>query len=466
MRHDPAPSLTDVESAAQQFWWRATRRLSRQINLGWWLSSWLPLAAAIGLVGMVAILYVRWRLGEASAWVWGGMVASLLLAGLVAWWRSRSRFESDAAARVRLEETFGLHARLTAAYAGVGGWPEPPSPTEKSWPVTWQWQRPVASVALIAAMLGLAAWVPIASAVALRTHTIEKPTDARMVEQWLEELEAAEFLDERTAEEVDRRIKELTERPAEQWYEHASLEAASTLKEQTAAAMRELADNLSTAERAAAALHAMQDSLPQPLREALAKELAAAIRGLELGQIQPAGDLAKLLEELRSAELGALELGELSPEQLEALAKRLAANRVALNQALSQCQGFKLSECEGCCQGDGCKMCGGTGCQLGSGQTPGQGSISRGRGDAELSFGQDSDLGTTRLEMLGAEIDAERAVPDAVLAVLDGEHDVDESVYTGPKAGGAITNDGDGGAAVQVDMFLPADQAAVKRFFK
>ncbi len=463
MRHDPAPSLTDVESAAQQFWLRATRRLSRQINLGWWLSSWLPLAAAIGLVGMVAILYVRWRLGEASAWVWGGMLASLLLAGLVAWWRSRSRFESDAAARVRLEETFGLHARLTAASAGVGVWPSPPSPARTLWPVTWQWQRPVASVALIAAMLGLAAWVPIASAVALRTHTIEKPTDARMVEQWLEELEAAEFLDERTAEEVDRRIKELTERPAEQWYEHASLEAASMLKEQTAAAMRELADNLSTAEQAAAALQAMQASLPQPLREALAKELAAAIRGLELGQIPPAGDLAKLLEELRSAEL---ELGELSPEQLEALAGRLAANRAALNEALSRCQGFKLSECEEACQGSECKECSGAGCGLAAGPRPGGGNLARGRGDAELSFGQDSDLGTTRLEMLGAEIDTERAVPDAVLAVLDGEHDVDESVYTGPKAGGAITNDGDGGSAVQVDAFLPADQAAVKRFFK
>jgi hypothetical protein len=461
MRNDPEPALKRTDSAAEQFWQRATQRLSRQINLGWWLSSWLPLAAAIGLVGMVAILYVRWRAAGVSVWVWGGIAAALLLAGLAAWWRSRRRFESPAASRVRLEEALGLHARLTAASAGVGAWPSPPPSTQTAWPVTWQWQRPVAAVALIAAMLGLAAWVPIAGAVALRTHTIEKPTDARMVEQWMEELEAAEFVDERTAEEVDRKIKQLTERPAEQWYEHASLEAAGTLKEQTAAAMRELAENLSAAERAAATTQAMQASLPQPLREALTKELAAAIKGLELGQLQPAGDLAQLLEQLRSTELG-----QLSPEQLEALAKRLAANRAALHQALSQCQGFKLSECEGMCQGTGCEKCGGAGCKLGIGQLPGQGGLTRGRGDAELSFGQENDLGTTRLERLAAELDTERAVPDVVLAVLDGEHDVDESAYTGPQAGGAIANDGDGGAAVQVDAFLPAEQAAVKRFFK
>ena len=49
---------------------------------------------------------------------------------------------------------------------------------------------------------------------------------------------------------------------------------------------------------------------------------------------------------------------------------------------------------------------------------------------------------------------------------MDGEHDVDESAYTGPTAGGGIATEGDGGVAVEIDTLLPAEQAAVKRFFE
>lgn len=83
-----------------------------------------------------------------------------------------------------------------------------------------------------------------------------------------------------------------------------------------------------------------------------------------------------------------------------------------------------------------------------------------------MAFGERNDLGTRRTEKVQQEIDAERAAPDDVLAVVDGEHDVDESAYTGPQAGGGVASDGDGGSAVQVDSLLPAEQSAVKRFFE
>jgi hypothetical protein len=462
----------------------ATRRLARQINVGWWLSGWLPLAAVIGLVGIVAMLYARWRAADAAAGVWCGIGGGLLVAGIASWWRCRRAFESEAAARVRLEESLGLRARLSSAAAGVGSWPAPPSPTESRWPVTWQWRRPAAAVAFIAVMLGLAAWVPIAGAGSSRKRIIEKPTDARMVEQWIEELETAKLIDERSVNEVERKIRELTERPAEEWYEHASLEAAGTLKEQTAAEMRKLAENVAAAEEAAAAMRAMQESLPQELREATAKNLAAAIQAMELGELEPAGDLAKLLEEMKAADLG-----QLTPEQWAAIAERLANNRAALHAALANCQGFDLSEvdgwceecsgcepCEGCEEGEegeegeGCKTCRGRCAACGRlaarANRPGRGGITRGRGDAEMSFGEKNDLGTARTERIRQEIDAERAAPDEVLAVVDGEHEIDESAYGGPKAGGDIASEGDGGSAVQVDSLLPGEQSAVRKFFE
>lgn len=456
------------------YWRAATRRLARQINVGWWLSAWLPLAAVIGLAGMVALLYARWRTADAAEWVWGGIAAAFVAAGVAAWWRARGRFETEASARVRLEESLGLQARLTAASAGVGSWPARPSPTERTWPVAWRWQQPAGVVAFVSVMLALATWVPMAKAVATRKHVIEKPSDARMVEQWIDELRREEIVDERSADDVDRRIKELTERPAEEWYEHASLEAAGTLKEQTASEMRKMAENVAAAERAAAGLESLQASLPQPLRERLAKELAAAIQALELGTFRPAGDLSKLLEELRP-----VDLGQLSPEQLAALAKRLAANRQALMQALANCHGFDLGDVDGWCDAcSGCKPCGecegckeGKACRrkcatCGRSGRPGRGGINRGRGDAEMSFGEKYDLGTKRTEKIDQPIDLERAAPDEVLAVVDGQHDVDESAYAGPKAGGGIASEGDGGVAVQVDSLLPAEQSAVKRFFE
>lgn len=466
--HDPA-----VAHAA--FWRAATRRLVRQINVGWWLSGWLPLAAVIGLAGMVVVLYARWRAADAAVWVWGGITAAFVAAGVAAWWRGRGRFESEASARVRLEESLGLQARLTAASAGVGEWPSLPSPTDHRWPVMWQWRQPAAAVSFIAAMLALATWVPIAGANVPRRHVIEKPTDARMVEQWIEELRRAELIDEQSADAVERTIKELTERPAEEWYEHATLEAAGTLKEQTASEIRELAENAAAAERAAAGLQSLQESMPAAVRESLAKDLASALKAIEIGEFKPAGDLAKLLSELAPADLG-----QLTPEQLAALSKRLAANRKALLAALAKCKGFNLSDVEGWCEEcSGCKPCGECkGCKDGKacrkacsacgrpGLRPGRGGISRGRGDAEMSFGERNDLGTTRTEKVQQELDAERAAPDDVLAVVDGEHDVDESAYTGPQAGGGITSDGDGGSAVQVDSLLPAEQSAVKRFFE
>ncbi|MGB8854774.1 MAG: hypothetical protein WCC69_14565 [Pirellulales bacterium] len=466
--HDPA-------SAHAAFWRAATRRLTRQINAGWWLSGWLPLAAVIGLAGMVAVLYARWRAADAAVWVWGCIAAAFVAAGVAAWWRGRGRFESEASARVRLEESLGLQARLTAASAGVGAWPARPSPTDHRWPVMWQWRQPAAAVSFIGAMLALATWVPIAEAVATRKHVIEKPTDARMVEQWVDELRREEIINEPSADEVQRAIKELTERPAEEWYEHATLEAAGTLKEQTASQMREMAENVAAAERAAAALQSMQESLPAPLRESLAKDLASALKALELGGFKPAGDLAKLLREVAPADLG-----QLTPEQRAALAKRLAANRKALLAALAKCKGFNLSDVEGWCEEcSGCKPCGECkGCKDGKacrktcskcgrpGLRPGRGGINRGRGDAEMSFGERNDLGTTRTEKVQQEIDAQRAAPEDVLAVVDGEHDVDESAYTGPQAGGGIASEGDGGAAVQVDSLLPAEQSAVRRFFE
>ncbi|MFM8891654.1 MAG: hypothetical protein ACKOTB_08540, partial [Planctomycetia bacterium] len=344
------------------------------------------------------------------------------------------------------------------------------------WPVTWQWRRPTGMIAATAGLLALAWWVPIAGVASARRHVIETPTDVRIVERWLEQLTAERLVDDRAVEEVTRKIGEILERPARRWYEHASLEAAGTLKEQTASEMRELAGNLARAEASAATLNTLGRSLPPTLREALARECGAAIAALDAGGLKPAGDLADLLDDLR-----AVDLGQLSADDLRAVARGLAAYRRSLEEGLGRCVGVDLGVLDGWCDAcahaaacDACRECQDgkpcgkacAACGRVAGRRPGRGGVSRGRGDAALSFGPESEAGGTRPQRIEQPLDIARAAPDEVLAVVDGEHEVDERAFTGPRAGGSVATPGDGGSAARMDMLLPAEQAAVRRFFQ
>ncbi len=432
------------------FWQAAAARLAREINLGWWLAGWLPLAVATGLVGTFAMLYARYR-GVHTGWVWAALGAALAAAAVASWWQGRSRFESLASARVRLEEALSLKARLTAAASGVGGWPDRPAGGVIDWPVRWRWQRLLGWAAGVAALLAVAARVPVSGLQPARGHVIEKPTDARLVEQWLDAVRREKAVEERSVERVRERIAELMERPTEQWYEHASLEAAGNLKEQTAADLKEMLENLAQAEQAAAKLQEMTDAVPQELREALAKDLKLAALALEMGAFKPPADLAEMLRAMEGRDLG-----DLTPAECRGLCrklgKQLAQNRESLERALADAPGLDL---------DGIPMAG-EGMLV---PLPGEGDIQRGRGDAELTLGAEHDLGTKRKEKVSQPLDPDRAAPDELLAVVDGEHEIDEAAYDGPQAGGTAKA-GDGGSAVQVDALLPAEQAAVRRFFE
>ncbi len=430
----------EITAAKGRFWQSATVRLAREINAGWWLAAWMPMAVAIGLVGMFAMLLARWR-GWPSVWVWFALAVALVAAAGIAWWRGRSRFETMASARVRLEESLGLKARLTAASAGVGSWPSRPSDAAFRWPVRWRWQQPVGWIVMLGVLLMLAARVPITDPNAAKTYAIEKPPDARVVEQWMDALRREEAVDERSVERVRDRIAELMERPTEDWYEHASLEAAGTLKEQTAAELQALMENLAQAEAAAAQLREMTDAVPQDLRDALAKDLKLAALALEMGGFKPPGDLAELLRELQGRELT-----DLTPGECQGLCDKLGANRELLLRALAESPELDL---------DALAMLG----------VPGVGGIQRGRADAELKLGEENNLNTARKERVNQALDAERAAPDELLAVIDGEHDIDETAYTGPTAGGTA-KEGDGGTSVTIDALLPAEQRVVRRFFE
>ena len=455
-------------SSGAAHWERCARLLAAEINVGWWLSSWLPTSLAIGLVGTFALLWARWQALELVPFAWGAIGVALVLAAVAAWFQSRPRFESVASARVLLEERLGLHARLSSAAAGVGDWPGRRIDLDGRWPVRIRATRPVMLLAMVGAMLAAAMVIPVADAGAFRRRAIEAPADAEIVSKWVDELRREEAIDERSASEVNDRIEAILERPRDAWYEHATLEAAGTLREQTAAELAALACNLAAAEQAAASLAA---SPAGSEKQRDSQSLAAAARQLALGGMRPAGDAGtKLGKEAAEA------LADLSPEQLRELAAALRANRSKLKAALARAANFDLaalgpdSDCEGCQPCGTCQECReGKPCKKGACAAcsrAGRGGISRGPGEAPMKAGKEEDLGATRRELVTAPTDVERSAAGELLDVVDAEHAVDESAYVGPQAGGTIAPSADGGGPSRVDNLLPREQDAVRRFFK
>jgi hypothetical protein len=476
-RHDSSQAQSVANG---RHWDRRARLLAAEINVGWWLSAWLPWAVGIGLVGTFAVVWARSRSVDLVRPTWGAIGVALMAAAVIAWIRSRARFETVASARIRLEDRLGLHARLSSAAAGVGAWPGRRIDLDGRWPVRVTLVRPALFIGLIVGMFAVAMVIPLADAGAVRRHSIEPPADAEVVTRWLDAARRERAIDDLSARDVSERIESILERPSDTWYEHASLEAAGTLREQTAADLAELGRNLADTERAAADLAAAErQQRDATTLRAASTALAATAGKLALGGLRPASDTASSL-----GRTTAETLADLSPDELEALAQALRANRDRLKTALAATKDFDLSTLgpdaddalEGNC--DSCKPCGecqackdGKPCRKGAcagcaSRLAGRGGLNRGPGEAAMRAGKEADLASRRTEQIEAPTDIARAAAGELLDIVDGEHTVDEKAYRGPQVGGAATIKGDAGGATRVDNLLPREQDAVRRFFK
>jgi len=449
-----------VEEQSARFWKAAARSLARRVNLGWWSEHWMVWVMSVGLLGAVAVLLERWKPMVTLPWVWGIVGGLLVIGGIVAWLAVRPRLESAAAARIRLEDALGLKARLSAAEAGIGPWPTPVEPI--AWPVSWRWEKLATVIALAGAMLLLAAYIPITPAAEAR-HIIEKPSSVKDVEKWVEKLRKENAVDQKSLDDLEKKIADLLQRPSQNWYEHGSLEAADNLKEQTQGELRRMADNLADAQRAASALQAMGETAPEAVKQALAEGLSAAARDLQSSGIKPNEDTLKDLNDVT----GKSGLSGMTQDQIKDLAKKLRENEAALQQALKDSPGFDSSNlpiAQNGKHGEGEN--GDENGPDGDGD-PGKGGINRGRGDAPMAFSKDAnDLNTKDSEALPSNLDVQRIAPGDTVATSNGKHKVDEKAYSGPKQGGALQHAGDGGSAVWQNSLVPAERDALKKYFK
>lgn len=433
-------------------WDAAAQRLARRVNLGWWLQHCLPILLGISMIAALALLVLR-SLGMPQLnWVWAAYASVVALAMIGAWWVARRKFESVPAARVRLEDALGLRSRLTAAASGIGAWPSPP--VEKvAMPVSWRWQRPIGTVAACASLLMLASYLPVPARVAPKPHIIEKPTAVKQVEQWVEELRKDEAVSPESLAELEQKMDELLRRPNEQWYEHASLEAADHLRDETGKALQELGSQLEQTQAGLTTLAELGSQLSLEAKQGLSKQTQNNLEGLRSGAMQANASLADQLKNLDPKALQGM-----SKEQMQKLSERMKQNADALRKALANAPQYSFKECKG----GNCNKPGDR-----PGDKPGKGNDNRGKADADLTVNKDeTNLNTQRAEALDSMLDPEHVTPGDMLKLEDARPNVDPKSYAGLKSGGSLQSTGEGGAAVEKATLVPAERAVLKRFFK
>jgi len=236
----------------------------------------------------------------------------------------------------------------------------------------------------------------------------------------LEVIEEAPVLDEEEELELREEIETLIEETAEKPLTHEKWETVDALRER----LKMQVDAASvTASNAHAAVASLADG------ENLSTERMAQLEGdvLEaLEKMSKAGALSSASPELRSQLQKMLKQGSL----------RMAKNSSQRQQQLADLKKFlksecdKLGECRGKCQGGNCD---GENFSENAGNNsngnPGRGGVNRGRGDAEMTWGDESDEAGTKFK--------EVALPPGFLD--DSENETLSTTLTAPDVDPAAT---------------------------
>jgi hypothetical protein len=425
----------------ERHWRKAARWLCFRLNLAWWYEKLvMPLLGVAVLGGAVAIASRRydWQLGESF---WNGLLASLALAGFVAHYRARRHYLNDEQALVRLEADLGLNNALSTAAAGRGSWPV----YEKTAVVNWRPGWIVLPMLAAATFLLVGFMVPVQPLVEIEAEN--QPYLWGKLERELAELVAEEMIQEDYAETVKKRLEELREQNAGDWFSAASLEATDSLRQAHQRELNRLQRDLMKVEQALR--KAGDPNVTAAQRQKLRQQFEEAMEGMRNGQMKPNEDLMKKLAE--AAREG---MKGMSDAQQQALRERL--RQMADNLGKRQGAGP-----EG--QGPG-----GEGENPGGqrpGQGPGQGEPDRGPGDGGDLFGADSpELKLKKFESLEG---GQKPEPDPgdLLNLEEIEHDQDLEAR-GPTTSGAAQSEGLGGDRVWKDQLDPDEQKSLKSFFE
>lgn len=418
--------------------------MATRVNFAGWLERFAPISFALSSAVAVA-LYACRRTGGPVHLMWIGLLVGLVVAAYVAWRQTRINWYRTADARVLLEYTLGLDARLSAAAEGVASWP-----TRRELPLIVRSRSRAASGWLLAAagLLAIGAWAPLINGGDPLRRPVEKPPALAQTEAMLQALAELEVVDPASLAQLAAEVRELSNRSPEEQYSHSALEAADTLREQVMTAVNTLAQGYNSASGALAPFEGQPAAVGDERLPGASAQLGAALDGLRTGRLAGHPDLTSLLKDAKNS------LGRLSAEQIKQLRSRL-------NSASSQAGGVAGAA------GPGARIAQ-FGEEAGKGEgSGGEGGISRGRGDAPLTMNEmPSEKNDGKLTAISNEDFARLQLGDLTGIELGGAPQVDTTKTNPAGSAGTTAAPARGGDAVWIDRLSPADRAALKEIFK
>jgi hypothetical protein len=422
------------------------------------------LAAFLFLYGGV-VLVVKLLIPQAWPHVLWGAIGAAPTLGLAWWWAQRnqsSRMESIA----RLDSTLNTGGLLmTLAELPDAEWSARLPQYDEAWKEAMPRFRPRRFAGYLALPLLFAVgacFMPLREAAT--AATIHNST-ARQATQELEELLASldehKTLDEQEKEQLKEEVEKLAEETRESPLTHEKWETVDALRERMKIRLESAAMTSAQAREAAAMLaeggagDAPELSLERV--EQLEQNLGAALQ--KLGQ---RGSLSGAPESLRDALQRASKSGQFrlpsDPSErqkfLEDLQDYLDQEQKKLSELRKKCAGCKPCEGNGQCEGQ---------CE-GEGNRPGRGGVTRGRGDAELTWGDESDKQGTKFK----EVVLPRGVLDQPGDDLIGIQKTapnEEAVAEAPRAAKRLM-DPAAGEATWNRKLNPRHRNAVRKYFE
>ena len=334
---------------------------------------------------------------------------------------------------------------VTALETDLGEW-KPTTPTADELPETISWKPAIAPLLLSIAFLIGAQMIPISEKPIIKEHHLDVSEKVAELEEKIEFLEESSLIPEKTAEELKETMEDLSSQndakdPAKTYelidavtsrinyaadMAYETLETEASMKESFSAMLQEMLDK-----------HAQESQSLSELAE-LCDQLSFSKE-----------DLEKLMKEMPNQP-------QLSPEEIQKLIEKLKEQGKTARQlqakltekGLSQSKGKEGEEMEAMLM------------QLGM---PGQGGISRGRGDAPLDMsGKTEDFtGTFKEEKLEALMNKNDSMLLETQAV---KPDVKPSDMEAGRAGSL--QGGDAAVRQNRSRIHPQHRNAIKEYFK
>ncbi len=434
------------------------------------LSGWL-------LVWGTAVLILRGIFGfsrEPMYWGIAGVVAAIVV-GIVSGIR---RSPSLTTVRAMLDHHWRRGGLMMAsAETNSEGWAVS-APQREAPRIHWAAGRQLGILACSAAFLLASFLVPARLLGEFQNHRLQVGQEAQNLAEKIALLKEEKILPPERAESLEQTLERLQQEaqgrdPGKTWEALDHLEQSISKASQEAAekSAKDAAKSAAAEELASALNQAASQMNPASLKEAMSSLSADVRQALE--------ENAMLAESLPEDLLAGLDAGDLSPEELSKLAKslgecksgqlsklgKLSAAKLISASQLKRAQGEckidpdglakLLSECQGAGE---LRLC------LAQCQKPGKGGVSRGRGDAEMTWTDEASRENVTFKEQVLPPGRAATLKDAELqGVSVGAPVVADGAASAGGGGLDLSTAGRGSARTQV--ILPEHKKAVQRFF-